>query len=221
MVAGAYRKAVDLPRVIPVFPLDGALLLPHGQLPLNIFEPRYLNMVDDAMAADRLIGMIQTRAGGDPARPSLAAVGCLGRITSFAETSDGRYVITLTGVCRFAVGEELTLRLPYRQVQASYTAFEADLQAPADDDGFDRVRFLRALKAYLERRLLDIDWEMAKSAPAEALVNSLAMALPFEPSEKQALLEAVTLADRRSTLIALLEIDTAGRSGEDEPTSLQ
>lgn len=221
MVAGPFRKTVDLPRVIAVFPLDGALLLPHGQLPLNIFEPRYLNMVDDAMAADRMIGMVQTRAGGDPERPALAAVGCVGRITSFAETSDGRYVITLTGICRFAVGEELPLRLPYRQVHAGYTDFEADMQPPADDDGFDRVRFLRALKAYLERRLLDVDWEAAKSAPAEALVNSLAMALPFETSEKQALLEAVTLADRRSTLIALMEIDTAGSSDEDEPTSLQ
>jgi Lon protease-like protein len=221
MVAGPFRKTADLPRVIAVFPLNGALLLPHGQLPLNIFEPRYLNMVDDAMAADRMIGMVQIRAGGAAEIPSLAAVGCLGRITSFAETSDGRYLITLTGLCRFRVGEELAMRLPYRQVQVDYGPFEADLQPPGDDEGFERVRFLRALKAYLERRQLDIDWETAKSAPAEALVNSLAMALPFDPAEKQALLEAATSSDRRSALIALMEIDTAGRSGEDEPTSLQ
>jgi len=221
MVAGPFRKAADLPEVIAVFPLDGALLLPHGHLPLNIFEPRYLNMVDDAMAGERMIGMVQTRPGGDRDRPALAMVGCLGRITSFAETSDGRYLITLTGLCRFAVKEELAQRLPYRQVRAAYAAFEDDLKPPADDDGFDRVRFLRALKAYLERRMLDVDWEAAKSAPAEALVNSLAMALPFDPSEKQALIEARTLADRRAALVALMEIDIAGRSGEDEPGSLQ
>ena len=220
MVAGPFRKAEDLPKVIAVFPLDGALLLPHGQLPLNIFEPRYLNMVDDAMASDRMIGMVQTRPG-DRDRPALASVGCLGKITSFSETSDGRYLITLTGLCRFSVGEELTQRLPYRQVKADYATFETDLLPPGDDDGFDRVRFLRALKAYLERRMLDIDWEAAKSAPAEALVNSLAMALPFDPPEKQALIEAKTLADRRTALIALMEIDIAGRSGEDEPGSLQ
>jgi Lon protease-like protein len=207
--------------VIPVFPLDGALLLPHGQLPLRIFEPRYLNMVDDAMAAERMIGMIQTKPGGDRSRPALAGVGCLGRITSFAETSDDQYLITLTGVCRFQAGGEVPARTPYRQVRATYAAFEADLRPPADDEGFDRVRLLRSLKAFLERRSLDVDWNAAKNAPTEALINSLAMALPFEPTEKQALLEACTVADRREALITLLEIDTAGRSGEDEPPPLQ
>ena len=221
MVAGAYRKAADLPQVIPVFPLDAVLLLPHGQLPLNIFEPRYLNMVDDAMGAERMIGMIQTRSGGDRDRPRLAAIGCLGRITRFAETSDGRYLITLTGVCRFAVGPELPLRSPYRQIRADYAPFEADLRDAADDDGFDRMLFLHALKAYLERRSLDVDWEAAKTAPSEALVNSLAMLLPFEAAEKQALLEAMTLAERREALIALMEIDAAGRSGDDDPQQLQ
>src|SRR5262245_6872440 len=118
-----YRQVADLPQLIPVFPLDGALLLPGGELPLQTFEPRYLNMVDDAMAGDRVIGMIQTRQGGDRARPSLAEVGCVGRITSYAETSDGRYLITLTGVCRFEAGEELDLRMPYRQLRASYDRF--------------------------------------------------------------------------------------------------
>jgi hypothetical protein len=222
MVAGAYRKAADLPQVIPVFPLDEVLLLPHGQLPLNIFEPRYLNMIDDAMGAERMIGMIQTRTGGDRQRPGLANIGCLGRITRFAETSDGRYLITLTGVCRFTAGAELPLITPYRQIRADYMAFEADLKAAGEDEGFDRMLFLRTLRAYLERRALEVDWEAAKTAPGDALVNSLAMLLPFEAAEKQALLEAMTLAERREALIALMEIDAAGRSGDDdEPHQLQ
>jgi Lon protease-like protein len=221
VVASPYRRAADLPQVIPVFPLDGALLLPHGQLPLRIFEPRYLNMIDDAMGAERMIGMIQTKAGGDRERPILAGVGCLGRITSFAETSDDQYLITLTGVCRFAAGQELPAHAPYRQLSVDYTPYEIDLRPPADDEGFDRLRLLRSLKAFLERRALGVDWDAAKNAPTEALINSLAMALPFEPPEKQALLEAGTVADRREALITLLEIDTAGRSGEDEPPPLQ
>ena len=221
MVVGSFRKAVDLPQVIAVFPLDGALLLPHAHLPLRIFEPRYLNMIDDAMAAERMIGMVQNIAGGDAERPRLARVGCLGRITSFAETSDDCYLITLTGMCRFAIGDELPARLPYRQVMARYQPFEADLRPLADDDGFDRIRFLKALRPYLERRALEVDWEAAKTAAGEALVNSLSMLLPFDVAEKQALLEAATPADRREALIALMEIDTIGRSGEDEPTTLQ
>ena len=222
MAAGPFRKAIDLPQVISVFPLDGALVLPHSQLPLRIFEPRYLNMIDDAMASERMIGMVQTRAGGDAERPRLARVGCLGRITAFAETTDDCYLITLTGVCRFLVGEELPLRLPYRQIQAGYGPYESDLKPPEDDDGFDRFRFLLALKPYLERRQLDVDWEAAKTAPSEALVNSLAMLLPFDAAEKQALLEAETMIERREALIALMEIDTLGRTGDDgTPTPLQ
>jgi Lon protease-like protein len=220
-MAAPIRTPADLPQVVAVFPLDGALLLPHGQLPLRIFEPRYLNMIDDAMAADRVIAMVQTRPGGDAAHPHLAAVGCLGRVTSFAETGDGCYLITLTGVCRLALREELPQRLPYRQVRADYSGFESDLSPVGDDDGFDRLRFLRALKSYLDRRGMDVDWDAAKTAPGEALVNSLAMLLPFEPAEKQALLEAPGVDDRREALIALMEIDTAGRSGEDEPSALQ
>jgi uncharacterized protein len=221
MVAGAYRRAADLPQVIPVFPLDEVLLLPHGQLPLNIFEPRYLNMVDDAMAAERVIGMIQTLPGGDRQRPSLAAIGCLGRITRFAETSDGRYLITLTGVCRFSVRNELSAPTPYRQVRVDYMPYEVDLKDAGDDDGFDRMLLLRALRAYLEHRSLEVDWEAAKAAPGEALINSLAMLLPFDAAEKQALLEAMTLSERREALIALMEIDAAGSSDDDAPPSLQ
>ena len=217
-----YRRTADLPQVIPVFPLDGALLLPGGDLPLQIFEPRYLNMVDDVMGADRIIGMIQTRAGGDRARPRLADVGCAGRITSFAETSDGRYLITLTGVCRFEPGEELALRLPYRQVKANYASFEGDLTRDelAAAPTAARDRFAHALKRYLNRRELDIDWDTASAAPLEALVNSLAMGLPFDPQEKQALLQAPDLAGRFDVLTTLLEIDSVD-DGDDEGHSVQ
>ena len=212
-----YVKASDLPQVIPVFPLAGAIVLPRGQLPLNIFEPRYLNMVDDAMAGDRIIGMIQP-AGGPKTLPVLSPVGCAGRITSFAETSDGRYLITLTGVCRFRVSSELPSQAPYRQVRALFQPFEADLTTATDEAGFDRHLFLDALKAYLEHRGLEIDWETAEGAPVEALVNSLAMALPFEAAEKQALLEAAAVEDRARALTALLRIDAAG---SDDDVQLQ
>ena len=219
---GSYRRADDLPLVIPVFPLDGALLLPGGQLPLNIFEPRYLNMFDDAMAGERIIGMVQTRPGGDVERPNLAPVGCAGRVTSFAETSDGRYLVTLTGVCRFRVGDELPARSPYRQVRADFSVFEDDLREATPHAAAsvgDASPLLDALRRYLDHRGLAIDWSSAEAAPSDALINSLAMALPFEPVEKQALLEAPTLADRRETLVALLEIDAAG--DDEDPTMIQ
>lgn len=218
-MAQGYVKAIDLPQVIPVFPLPGAILLPRGQLPLNIFEPRYLNMIDDAMAGDRIIGMIQT-SGGTTRLPSLTAVGCAGRITSFAETSDGRYLITLTGVARFRVASEMPTQTPYRQVRAVFAPFESDLTPPTADD-FDREEFLVALKTYLERRQLEIDWETAEAAPPEALINSLAMALPFEPAEKQALLESASLDDRGAVLTALMRIDAAETGDGDTPSSMQ
>jgi Lon protease-like protein len=216
------RRVSDLPQVIPVFPLDGALLLPGGELPLQIFEPRYLNMLDDVMGGDRIIGMIQTKPGGDRTRPALAAVGCAGKVTSFAETSDGRYLITLTGLCRFAPLDELAMPLPYRQVRADYARFEGDL---AEDEQTmapraSRERFARALKRYLNRRELDIDWDTANAAPLEALVNSLAMGLPFSPQEKQALLQAPDLAGRFEVLTTLLEIDGA-EDADDETPPLQ
>jgi Lon protease-like protein len=219
-MAQSYVKASDLPQVIPLFPLDGAILLARGQLPLNIFEPRYLNMVDDAMAGDRVIGMIQT-TGGSRRLPGLAPVGCAGRITSFAETSDGRYLITLTGVCRFRLITELPSQTPYRQARAAFAPFESDLTPPPVDPEFDRDRFLDALKAYLERRGLDIDWDTAEAAPPEALVNSLSMALPFERAEKQALLEAAALEDRCEVLTALMRIDAAEAGDGETPASMQ
>ncbi|MEQ7156039.1 LON peptidase substrate-binding domain-containing protein [Brevundimonas aurifodinae] len=219
-MAQGYVKAVDLPQVIPVFPLPGAILLPRGQLPLNIFEPRYLNMIDDAMAGDRMLGMIQP-VGGPRRLPSLSAVGCAGRITSFAETSDGRYLVTLTGVARFRVAAELPTQTPYRQIRAAFAPFETDLASPTGGEDFDRESFLFALRQYLERRQLEIDWETAEAAPQEALVNSLSMALPFEPAEKQALLESPTLDDRVEVLTALMRIDAAETGDGDSQTSMQ
>jgi Lon protease-like protein len=211
-MAKVRTPSLDLPAVIPVFPLDGVLLPPRGQLPLNIFEPRYLNMIDDAMAADRIIGMVQTRGGGDRERPALAGVGGAGRITSFAETQDGRYLITLTGLCRFRVGQELSTPTPYRQVRADFLPFQHDL-SPSMETDVDRGGLLAALRRYLAPRSMDIDWTMAAQAPLEALVNSLAMALPFTSQEKQALLEAGTVAERVDTLTILLKIDGTGEDG--------
>lgn len=213
-------KVTDLPQVIPVFPLDGAVLLARGQLPLNIFEPRYLNMIDDAMAGDRIIGMVQT-TGGPPDRPDLAPVGCAGRITSFAETPDGRYMITLTGLCRFASVEEIEARAPYRQVRANFQAYAADLVPAPSSAEIGRPTLLEALGRFLDHRGLDIDWDTAREAPAEALVNSLCMALPFEVAEKQALIEAQDLGARAQALTALLDINAADSGDEDEPPPMQ
>ncbi len=224
MASSTYKTATDLPQVIPVFPLNGALLLPGGVLPLQIFEPRYLNMVDDAMAGDRMIGMVQTRAGGDAERPRLARVGCAGRITSYSEAGDGRYMIALTGVSRFEAGAELGLPTPYRQVRAVYDLFAEDLAV--DDDAeleFDRAPFLNLLRRYLDQRQLGVEWEAVNAAPGPALINSLCMALPFGAPEKQALLEAPGLDERRVTLQALLEIEAAATrdDGNDTPPVMQ
>ena len=222
-MAATYKTTTDLPQVIPVFPLD-ALLLPGAQLPLNIFEPRYLNMIDDAMASDRMIGMIQARGGDDRERPALAQVGCVGRITAFAETNDGRYLITITGVCRFALGKELPAGAPYRQVQADYVPFAADLASDAEPGlgAAEREPLLIALGRYLDRRDMAVDWEAAKEAPLDALVASLCMALPFAAAEKQAILEAEGLAGRAEVLAALLNFDAASgeRDDDDAPPAM-
>ncbi|HZL00069.1 MAG TPA: LON peptidase substrate-binding domain-containing protein [Caulobacteraceae bacterium] len=222
MVASGYRRLSDLPAMLPIFPLDGALLLPGGALPLQIFEPRYLNMVDDVMAGGRLIGMIQTAPGGDRRRPHLAQVGCAGRATSYAETGDGKYLITLTGICRFRVGEEVLVETPYRQIRPEFGPYAGDLE---DDDTaleFERAPFLSILRRYLDRRGLGIEWEAVNVAPAAPLINSLSMALPFEPLEKQALLEAAGVEERREALAALLAMNAAlPLNDDDEPSSLQ
>ena len=200
--------AEELPAAFPVFPLTGALLLPRGRLPLNIFEPRYLAMTEDALGAGRLFGMTQP----DPQQPRLETgpglyrVGCLGRLSSFSETDDGRYLITLTGVCRFAIAEELPTRRGYRRVRADFAAFAGDL-TPPEAAGFDREELLAALRGYFAHRGFDANWDAIGQMNDEMLVTTLAMICPFEAAEKQALLEAGTQGNRAATLLALLRID--------------
>ncbi|MBV9572401.1 MAG: LON peptidase substrate-binding domain-containing protein [Alphaproteobacteria bacterium] len=204
-----YRTLDDLPPVVPIFPLSGALLLPRGGLPLNVFEPRYLAMVDDALSGHRLIGMIQpTEPEEQTLKPALSRVGCLGRITSFKESEDARYQITLTGVCRFRMTQELAADTPYRQVGCDYSTFAGDLVS-SDESDLPRERLVAALKNYLARRDLKADWQSVMQAPPEHLVNALAMLCPFEPAEKQALLEAPGWNERVATLVALLEMSDA------------
>ena len=213
-------RAEDLPQVIPLFPLDGALVLPHSSRPFNIFEPRYLNMLDDVMAAERIIGMVQTAPGGSPERPFLAHVGCAARVTSFGESPDGRYLVTLTGLCRFRLREELPAGMPYRQARVDFPRYGGDLEPLPPDLGDDRQRLMDVLTPYLEHRSLRIDWGALYGAPIAQVVNSLAMALPFDHAELQALLEAEDLKARRQTLITLLEIDGA-EGGEDSGLARQ
>ncbi|GAA0586169.1 LON peptidase substrate-binding domain-containing protein [Rhizomicrobium electricum] len=216
-MAGTYNTLDDLPTILNVFPLSGVLLLPRGQLPLNVFEPRYLALVDAALAGDRLIAMIQPTQNEEQAlKPTLAAIGCIGRITGFRESEDGRYLITLTGICRFRVAEELKTDTPYRRIIPDFTPYADDLTEP-DEADFPRDRLLVALKDYLSRRDLKADWKSVMSAPPETLINALAMLCPFEPAEKQALLEAPSWPERVDTLIALLEMANAGPQG---PVSL-
>ena len=207
-----YRKPSDLPTTIPLFPLPGVILFPRGQLPLNVFEPRYLNMVDDALARGRVIGMIQTMGAG--AKPDLAAIGTLGRITSFSETDDGRYLITLTGVSRFRLAREIDAETPYRSALVSYDDFASDLFPPERGLGIDRERLRDALQAYVDQHGYQADWHAVDAAEPESLVDAVATICPFDPLAKQALLEALTVADRCAALIALLEI---GMDDEDAP----
>jgi len=208
-----------LPRTLPVFPLTGALLLPGGRLPLNIFEPRYLAMIDDALATDRLVGMIQPQPGDDGYKgagtdaPVLYSIGCAGRLTGFAESDDGRYLITLTGVCRFRVEAEMPTTRGYRRCQVSWADFEADTQDPPDSiDGFERESFEERLQDYLRICGLRIEEGAIGETPDERLITSLAMVCPFEPSEKQALLEAKTLQDRARVMTTLVDLAIAASS---------
>jgi len=213
-VGGNYHALDDLPSTLNVFPLTGVLLLPRGNLPLNVFEPRYLALVDATLAGTRLVGLIQPTQNEDKIlKPALSAIGCAGRITSYRESDDGRYLITLTGICRFRVVKELETSEPYRLVTADFAPFLEDLVA-ADENDFPRERLLAALKDYLSKRDLKADWKSVISAPPETLVNALAMLCPFEPAEKQALLEAPSWAERVDTLVALLEMAGAGPPGQ-------
>ncbi len=199
----------ELPDILPIFPLTGALLLPRGRLPLNIFEPRYLAMTRDAMEGERLIGMVQPC---DPPiremNPAVYPLGCAGRITSFSETEDGRFLITLTGVSRFRIREELPLLSGYRRVVAEWGDFVDDRNA--DERGFDRSRLTNGLKSFFSQRQVQADWNAIDQAPGEHLVTSIAMMCPFAPNEKQALLEAKTLDERARLLTALIEMSLRG-----------
>lgn len=212
----------DLPEAFPVFPLTGALLLPGGRLPLNIFEPRYLAMVDDAMGQGRLFGMVQPdkRLARGETGPGLYRTGCLGRISSFSETDDGRYLITLNGLIRFTIVEEIESLHGYRRVRAALAGFAADLKTPpAEPLPFERAELLEALRHYFAHAGVEANWDAIATLPDSALLVSLCMACPFDASEKQALLEARDDAERARALLALLEINAFddGHDDDEEP----
>jgi len=217
-----YRGPAELPPVIPVFPLAGALLLPRGQMPLNIFEPRYLAMVDDALAdRHRLIGMIQpdTAHPGPEDKPNLYKIGCVGRITQLAESGDGRYLLELTGIARFRIEEELAVLTPYRQCRVTYQQFADDFIARKGEEAVNREELLKTLSDFLKANKLKADWQGIEKAPNEALVNALAMMSPYGSAEKQALLEAPDLKTRAEILVAVTEMELA--KSTDGETKLQ
>lgn len=220
-IAERYRRPADLPSRIPLFPLRGAILLPRASLPLNVFEPRYLAMMDNAMSGARVIGVVQPAAkDGDEESPEaksapLRKVGCAGRVTLYHELDDGRYVITLTGVARFEIVGEAATGKPYRVATASYDRFAADLTAGHGEDLIDRDNLLRVLRLYLEANRLQADWKSIQRSSSEGLVNALSVMCPYGPEEKQALLEAADLKARGDVLVALAEMELAskGESG--------
>jgi Lon protease-like protein len=215
-----YRGPGDLPEIIPVFPLPGALLLPRGQMPLNVFEPRYLEMVDDSLRdGHRMIGIIQPDAANSKSEehPKLFRVGCIGRITQFGETGDGRYILELTGIARFRIVEELTVLTPYRQCKVDFFPFIDDFIARKGEDEVDRDAVLDTLTKFLKANSLKVDWDGIRSAPNEALVNALAMMSPYGPAEKQALLEAPDLKTRAEILIAVTQMDLAKKQTSGDP----
>ncbi len=215
-MATFHPSADDLPPEFPIFPLEGALLLPRGRLPLNIFEPRYLALTEDALGAGRMFGMVQPdrTAPSMPDRPGLFQVGCLGRLVSFSETDDGRFLITLAGVIRFDIGQELGMRRGYRRVRAGFARFLDDLSLEPRPIGGKREALIAALRSYFARRELEANWDAIRRIPDDMLVVTLAMICPFEPAEKQALLEAPTQAERASALLVLLEM---GAAAPDDP----
>lgn len=209
-------KSPDLPGVIPIFPLPGALLLPRARLPLHLFEPRYLAMLEDVLKTrERVIGMIQPREVPGTGEKRLHAIGCAGRVTAFSETEDGRYMITLTGLSRFRVAKEVSGFTPYRRAEVDWTGFERDLGAVETDAGFCRAPFFALLGRYFSAMNLSTDWGSLKEADEELLINSLAMLCPFVPEDRQALLEAPTLTTRRETLVTLFEFALRGGSSEE------
>ncbi|MGY6697332.1 MAG: LON peptidase substrate-binding domain-containing protein [Roseinatronobacter sp.] len=209
------KRLKDLPDVIPIFPLPGALLLPRARLPLHIFEPRYLAMIEDCMKTPhRLIGMIQSRdVPGSDERP-LHAIGCAGRLSAFSETEDGRYMITLSGISRFRVRQEVKGFAPYRRTEVEWTDFTRDQGDEERDPGLKRDAFFTLLKRFFAMHQLSTDWDSLSDADDELLINSLAMLCPFDADDKQALLEAPSLQTRRETLVMLMEFRLHG--GDDE-----
>tara|TARA_B110000879_G_scaffold65141_1_gene91507 strand:- start:3793 stop:4434 length:642 start_codon:yes stop_codon:yes gene_type:complete len=208
-------KTIDLPDTIPVFPLSGALLLPRTRLPLNLFEPRYLQMLDDVLKTDhRLIGMVQSYDGPDGVN-KLHSIGCAGRVTAFSETDNGRYMITLAGASRFRLIGEVDGFVPYRRARVNWQGFERDLGDVETDDTFDRHKFIDALGRFFDDQGLQTDWESLREAEDELLINSLSMLCSFEPEDKQALLEAPSLTTRRETLTTLIEYSLRGGSSEE------
>ena len=206
-----------MPAPIPVFPLQGALLLPGTRLPLNIFEPRYLAMIDDALAGHRTVGMIQPKVPEQTVasdHPPLHGIGCAGRIVSFEETGDGRYLIGLRGLCRFDVAEELALHNGYRRVRPNYEPWAGEF-GPPEDAAIDREKLGGALKAYLAARQLGADWEAIDKTSTGELISIVAMVCPFSPLEKQALLQSRTLTERAETIISMLTMDSAGTQAPD------
>ncbi|WP_370676364.1 LON peptidase substrate-binding domain-containing protein [Pleomorphomonas sp. PLEO] len=218
----SYVGPADLPGELPLFPLRGVLLLPRGLLPLIVFEPRYLEMVDAALAGNRLIGIIQprfdTEEGIEEGSAPLCEVGTVGRITAIAETGDGRYQVTLTGICRFRLMGEAPADLPYR-IGRIACDFPADFELRVGEDEVDRAAFLAVFEAYLDANEMEADWDAVEKASTEALINTLSMMSPYGAAEKQALLEAPDLKTRAETLIAITEI-TLARAGNDTPTSI-
>ena len=198
-----------LPEIIPVFPLEGALLLPAGRLPLRVFEPRYLEMIDDALGTSRMVGMIQPLAS-QGARPKLYSVGCVGKLTSWSETSEGRYAIVLSGLCRFRILEEVDAPRLYRMVKADYAPYVSDLEEQDGEQAFDRRRLEDGLKRFLGKHQLESLWPTIEELPGTLLVNSLSMVCPLTPAEKQALLESPTTAERARLLMTLVEMNAAG-----------
>lgn len=221
-----YKRPADLPPRIAVFPLRGAILLPRATLPLNIFEPRYLAMIDDAMSTSRVVGIVQP-AGRDETNDEspddksvgLRKIGCVGRITSYQELDDGRLIVTLTGIARFEIIDEANTAKPYRTVSANYDRFAQDFSEGLGEDLVDRANLLRVLRSYLETNRLKADWNAVTRASSEFLINVLSVMCPYGPEEKQALLEAADLKTRADVLVALAEMDLA--SGGDTGNTLQ
>lgn len=206
----------DLPGTIPVFPLPCALLLPRARLPLHIFEPRYLQMIEDTLKTpERLIGMVQPNPMRGVQDGALHAIGCAGRVTQFSETEDGRYMVTLSGISRFRIQQEVTGFSPYRRCDVSWDGFSRDIGPTEHDPGFDRDPFLELLNRFFVAMGLSTDWDSLKDADDELLINSLSMLLDFDAEDKQALLEAPSLTTRRETLVTLIEFALRGGSSEE------